>query len=123
MNTDTLNTAFLKVDWAYAFDYLSILEVKAGRDIYNESKTNAFYECWNHIISQLGKAKTQEVLDSKEYDELLKANENGFDAVERARQDERFLAWQLDEINMKRYPIKKALQAKFFSAELIEQKT
>ena len=45
-----------------------------------------------------------------------------FDAVEKARYGS-ISAKEVDELNMKRYYSKVALQKKFFSSEILEQKT
>lgn len=101
------------VDEAYAFDYLSILEVK---DSELRDRVAA------HIAKQIGVMKTMNIYASDEYDQLYNANKALFDCVERARYGT-ITAKELDEANMERHKAKQALQAEFFQTQLTETKT
>ena len=110
----------LLVDECYAFDYLSILEVKknANQDDNNDNWT----KCMNNLKSQLGD-KFMEILMSKEYDILYKANLSTFDAVAKARSGGNVTAKEVDDCNMERYRAKVSLQKKFFpELEITEKK-
>lgn len=101
------------VDEAYAFDYLSIQEVKKSSQ---ELET-----AWN-IKCQVGSDIFNKVVSSSEYLNLYNANLELFGCVERARYGE-ITAKELDDANMKRHYAKQALQQVFFSNELTETKT
>ena len=101
------------VDEAYAFDYLSILEVK-NSELRNEIAAM--------IAKQVGVMKTMNVYASEEYDRLFETNKTLFDCVERARYGT-ITAKELDEANMQRHYAKQALQKRFFQNDLTETKT
>lgn len=100
------------VDEAYAFDYLAILIVKKSpiRSTISE-----------HISNQLSD-KFNEIILSKEFADMIKANQTVFDCVERARYGD-ISAKELDTANMQRHYAKIALQNKFFNTNLTESKT
>ncbi len=110
---------FLSVDPAFAFDFLSILEVK--------SKLSKHSKIYYGIISdeiseQIGASIFDEILTSAEYQALLNANKLVFDAVEKAKSD-KVTASEVDRLNFQRYHCKLALQKKFFNnEELAEEK-
>lgn len=107
----------LPVDEAYAFDYLSILMTKnKKRGLDPLEKPAAAYI--SSFKSQ--KENTQEVLDSEEFDNLLKANEEVFELVDLAKED-RVSAKKVERGNMKRYLAKKALQERFYPNEDITE--
>lgn len=101
----------LLVDEAYAFDYLAILKVKHSK-YYNE--------VLNHLAAQL--TNIDDIIASQEFQDMINANQQVFDGVERARYGN-ISAKELDEINLKRYFAKQILQKKFFAKELTEFKT
>lgn len=110
----------IKVDEGYAYDFLSILDLKRNKNLKN-SKEN-FDLCNNFLKDQVGDKLHTEILNSIEYKNLLKANQDTFDAVEMARYGS-ISAKEVDNLNMKRYYLKVDLQNKFFSGKIMEQKT
>lgn len=102
------------VDEGYAYDYLAILAVKHKK--LNSQKTlDAISLCNKHILDQVGDDKHIEILQSQEFKNLVDINSETFDAVEKARYGE-ISAKEVDDLNMKRYHCKVALQEKFFSS-------
>lgn len=110
----------IQVDEGYAYDFLAILDVKRQKNIVNSEKN--FKISFEHIESQVGKDFHNKVFNSEEYLKLVTVNMETFDAVEKARYGS-ISAKEVDELNMKRYYSKVALQKKFFSFEILEQKT
>jgi hypothetical protein len=100
------------VDEGYAYDYLSILRVK-NKKINTEKTLAAQNSCNEHILDQVGEQKHLEILYSEEFENLFNVNSETFDAVEKARYGE-ISAKEVDDLNMKRYHCKVALQNKFF---------
>ena len=111
----------LQVDEGYAFDYLSILEVKRNL-CPSESKLLTYRECADFLRNQLGYKLFDEILLSKEYAELYKANEKTFYLVDAARNNCNVTAKQVDDANMERFFCKQKLQNKFFEGILREEK-
>jgi hypothetical protein len=100
----------LLVDEGYAFDYLSILEVK--KNIKPEIKNN-WLLCFSFLEQQLGKNKMQEIINSSEYKDLIQANQMTFEAVNKAKKN-LISAKEVDDFNLLRYKNKILLQNKFF---------
>ena len=63
-----------------------------------------------------------EIIRSKEYQNMIEANQITFNAVEKARY-ESITAKEVDEANMLRYKRKLELQKKFFDNIVTETKT
>jgi len=106
----------INVDEGYAFDYLSILEIKSTK--IKENKTLFYFrECKNFLNSQLNGELFNKIYNSNEYSACLKANQETFDAVERARYG-KISSKEVDNLNMKRYAAKSNLQKKFFNNKL-----
>lgn len=110
----------IQVDEGYAYDFLAILDVKRQKKIQNSEKN--FKISYDHIEHQIGKELHDSIYNSDEYLKLVTVNKETFDAVEKARYGS-ISAKEVDELNMKRYYSKVALQKKFFSSEVLEQKT
>lgn len=110
----------LLVDEAYAYDFLSILDVKKRKKIKNSKKVFEF--CSKYIKSQVGKDLHEKIIKSIEYKNLLIANTKTFNGVEKARYGS-ISAKELDSFNLERYACKKLLQKKFFMTDVSEQKT
>jgi hypothetical protein len=108
----------LSVDECYAFDYLSILEVKKNISLQHEI---SFIKCCNKLKQQLG-YQYDIIIASEEYEHLLKSNKKTFDAVEKARYGT-ISAKEVDDCNMERYHAKMALQKRFFKGDVVEKKT
>jgi hypothetical protein len=104
------------VDEGYAFDFLSIAEIKKEK-----GANEMFYIARIGIIKQLGTEKFNEIISSKEYKELKTANEKTFNAVNLAKEN-KIDAKSVDDLNMQRYFCKTALQKKFFSEDVKEKK-
>jgi hypothetical protein len=109
----------LLVDEAYAFDYLSILHIKKN---INQQVEPYWKECLDYIKEQIGEIAMQEIINSKEYHEMIDANKITFDAVEKARYGS-ITAKEVDEANMLRYNKKQKLQKKYFNTKIKEFKS
>jgi hypothetical protein len=108
----------LKVDEAYAFDFLSILEIKSRK---NPLLRTSYLECRYHIANQLSEKLFKDIIISNEYLELLETNQKTFEAVDKAKLN-LIDAKYVDECNYERYLKKQALQNKFFKTKLEETK-
>jgi hypothetical protein len=108
----------LLVDEAYAFDYLSILEVKKEKSC---NSYTAWINCWSNLQSQFDSEKWLSIIYSEEYKNMIKANRLTFDAVDKAKIDE-VTAKYVDHCNFQRYIAKQNFQKKFFNNELQEYK-
>lgn len=108
----------LLVDEAYAFDYLSILEIKMSKFPEQGKK---FRDCLIQLLHEIQPQSIMDILESQEYHNLRRANEKTFNAVDKARYGE-ITAKEVDECNMERYHAKVALQKKFFNTEVTEYK-
>lgn len=108
----------ISVDEAYAFDYLSILEIKKekGSDI-----ENYINHIKKELIEQINVEKFENIINSQEYFDLLDSNKLTFDAVDKAKTDE-VSASYVDVCNYQRMISKKNLQSQFFSKSLNEIK-
>ena len=109
----------LRVDEAYAFDYLSILDIKKGM---NKDCHSNWQMCYTYIESQLNKDQMLKIINSEEYKNMVQTNKVTFDAVEKARYGN-ITAKEVDEANMLRHKRKLELQVKFFDNNLMEYKT
>lgn len=109
----------LKVDEAYAFDYLSILDIKKHL---NDKCKNNWENCFSFIENQIGKENMKHIIDSIEYQSMVETNKLTFDAVEKARYGN-ISAKEVDDANMLRHKRKLELQSKFFNNNLMEYKT
>lgn len=99
------------VDEAYAFDYLSILEIK--QTLYpSDTKTTAYLECKNYLQNQLN--NFLEIYSSDEYKNLSLINKQTFILIDQLRSGEKISAKSIDDANMERYHKKQNLQNKFF---------
>ena len=112
----------IEVDEAYAFDFLSILEVKASVNFANKSAYDTYIECKDHIQKQIGE-KLEEVLQSKEYLNMLKVNKDLFTLIDTIRAGSQIDAKAVDDANMERFRLKRELQKKFFSSDVKEWKS
>lgn len=108
----------LNVDEAYAFDYLSILEVKKRK---NPLITNDWSKCYVNLQTQFDSEKWFSMINSQEYNNMINANELTFDAVDKAKNDE-VTARHVDYCNYQRHIAKQNFQKKFFNSNLSEVK-
>ena len=110
----------ISLDESYAYDLLSICQVKINKKVNNCQKN--YDIIYLDIKNQIGDLHL-EILNSNEYLNLLEANSKTFDAVEKARYSS-ISAKEVDDLNMLRYKYKIELQNKFFPESIIlEQKS
>ena len=109
----------LIVDESYAFDFLSILEVK-----YEYKKlpqlAGSILQCKAHLKEQL-KDLFDVIMQSNEYKNLYEANKNTFKVVDLAKTDD-VKASDVDYSNLLRCQARNQLQEKFFSSKNSEVK-
>jgi hypothetical protein len=106
------------VDEAYAFDYLSILEVKKQK---SSSATEAWSKCYINLQIQFDSEKWFSMINSQEYKNMITANELTFNAVDKAKNNE-VTAQHVDYCNYQRHIAKQKFQEKFFMCDLSELK-
>lgn len=107
----------LNVDEAYAFDYLSILEIKKEKS----SDDKQWLDCWLYLQNQFESEKWLSIINSEEYKNMIKANLLTFDAVDKAKNNE-VTAQYVDYCNYQRHAAKQNFQKKFFTSDLSELK-
>jgi len=107
----------LNVDEAYAFDYLSILEIKKEKS----SNNTQWLDCWLYLQNQFESEKWLSMIHSEEYKNMIKANLLTFDAVDKAKNNE-VTAQHVDYCNYQRHIAKQNFQKKFFTSDLSELK-
>jgi len=107
----------LNVDEAYAFDYLSILEIKKEKS----SNNTQWLDCWLYLQNQFESEKWSSMIHSEEYKNMIKANLLTFDAVDKAKNNE-VTAQHVDYCNYQRHTAKQNFQKKFFTSDLSELK-
>jgi len=107
----------LNVDEAYAFDYLSILEIKKEKS----SNNKQWLDCLLHLQNQFEPEKWLSIIHSEEYKSMIKANLLTFDAVDKAKNNE-VTAQHVDYCNYQRHTAKQNFQKKFFTSDLSELK-
>ena len=109
---------FLPVDAAYAFDYWSIFYIKFKMGKLPLDELNQV----SSVISlQIGTELFNKIIDSNECGDLIKANQETFDLVDKAKNDS-IRASEVDRANYQRFIAKQALQKKFFKDGLAEVK-
>lgn len=113
------NLIKVEVDEAAAFDMLSILEIKSKK---TENSNLQFINALNSIVLQLGLHKTNTVLESDLYKELLKANKLVFNYVDLLNDGYYIPGLIVHLANMRRYSIKTKIQKMYFSSGLSEEK-
>jgi hypothetical protein len=106
------------VDEAYAFDFLSILEIKKN---HSDQAMQSWHNCFNYLKAQLPNNLFALIINSQEYRDMVDANKKTFDAVELARNN-KITSKELDKTNFVRYQMKINLQNKFFSNRITEFK-
>jgi hypothetical protein len=111
----------LTVEEGYAYDYLSILQIKFDKLKTENSKT-LFLNCSIDLKNQIGEEAHNKIINSIEYKDLCTSNENTFYCVEQARYGN-ISSKEVDEANMQRYINKTKLQKKFFNTTSLEEKS
>lgn len=111
----------LSVDEAYAFDYLSILDIKKNN---SEIDFQNFSKVYQSIKSQTDQKIFEEVISSDIYQLMIKANKKIYDLIDEIRiKNVQMDAKIVDDANNQRFFLKKKLQEKFFVSELTEKKS
>ncbi|MEI6388150.1 MAG: hypothetical protein WCQ50_16100 [Spirochaetota bacterium] len=110
----------IKVDEAFAFDMLAILELKKHRSDIDEGNYDTLL---SNICKQVGVTLAGNILISEAYDNLLKANREVFNYIEQICAGDQLDAITVHNGNMKRYYCKQRLQTEFFGEDLNERKT
>ena len=108
----------LLVDEAYAFDYLSILEVKKEK---SKTSNDTWNTCYMYLKNQFDSQKWLSIINSEEYKDMIKANQLTFIAVNKAKNNE-VTAQYVDYCNYQRHVAKQNFQKKFFTSDLSELK-
>lgn len=111
----------LLVDEAYAFDFLSIVDVKRKK---SNRDQNTFKDLCIQIETQIDKDLFKKIMESKVYAQMVEVNQNIYNMIDLMRDDIVELdAKVIDDANTERYRLKKRLQDEFFMSELVETKT
>jgi len=111
----------LRVDEAYAFDYLSILEIKKKN---SQKDYDNYINACNFISNQIGNDLFKTIIQSVYYENLIETNTHIYHLIDLIRNDEIQLdAKIIDQANTDRYNQKKSLQHVFFKTDLFELKT
>jgi hypothetical protein len=117
----------IHVDEAYAFDILSIYDVKI-RNCTDPNKVDtskdAYIKLYLDMSKSIGINRMIDIIRSDEYTHLRDANEKTYYLVDKIRaSDEVSIGKDIDKTNMERFFCKKKLQEKFFDGKLTEVKT
>jgi hypothetical protein len=113
----------ISLDEAYVFDMLSVFDVKI-KNLTGEKllKTiEKMSDMAEEVVEQIGVDKYNEITLSKEYKDMIEANQRVFDLIDESKNDTG-LAKITDDANYQRHVVKMALQNKFFNSELTEVK-
>jgi hypothetical protein len=117
----------ISVDEGYAFDILSIFQVKIHNctdPIKIETSKRGFSVLYEELKAQLGQEKLSEIINSSEYDELYTENQTTFVLVDAIRaSDENSIGKDIDLNNLRRFECKRKLHNKFFDSQMLETKT
>jgi hypothetical protein len=108
----------LRVDEAYAFDYLSILYIKRN---YSQAALDSWFYCGQYLEDQLESDLYKSIISSEEYNGMIEANQQTFNMVDLAKED-KCTAKDVDMCNFERYKAKIKLQEKFFNKSVSEVK-
>ena len=112
----------IKVDEGYAFDFLSIIEVKKIKKLHKADQQYEFYS--KSIKNQLDEKLFDKIIKSSDYNLLLKSNTIIYDTLEEIRLDNsKIPAKVIDNLNTDRYSAKILLQKKFFNVNIMELKS
>jgi hypothetical protein len=117
----------ISVDEGYAFDILSIFEVKIAQcvDLSKKQRSEHGYNVlYTELVQQIGIDHVHEILNSTEYYQLLNENEKTFQLVDIIRaSNETSIGKNIDQTNLSRFEAKCKLQSKFFNTSMVETKT
>lgn len=110
----------VSVDYGYAFDMLSILEVKKENNSNNINLEN-YERLYNEIKDQINTKLFDKIIRSLEYLNLKNINKKVFDLIDIVKNDNG-LAKEVDEANYQRYIAKTNLQKVYFEINPTEIK-
>ena len=110
----------VSVDYGYAFDMLSILEVKKENNSNNINLEN-YERLYNEIKDQINTKLFYKIIQSLEYLNLKNINKKVFDLVDIVKNDNG-LAKEVDKANYQRYVAKTNLQKIYFEINPTEIK-
>ena len=117
----------ISVDEGYAFDILSIFEVKMTQCIDPDKKQRSeqgYNTLYTELVQQIGVDRVHEILNSEEYHQLLRENVKTFQLVDIIRASKEIsVGKSIDETNLSRFKAKYDLQSKFFNTSMVETKT
>jgi hypothetical protein len=108
----------LTVDEGYAYDFLSIIDVKKTKKL---CSVKLFNEYSKQIELQVGTDLHNQIINSKEYLKCVSVNEEIFNMVDLAKCD-KVLASTVHKLNYDRYLYKLKLQKKWFPKSKITEK-
>lgn len=109
---------YLGVDEGYAFDFLSILEVKMSKNYDDDRHRINFERCVKNITNQIGGDFFCRIIESVEYKALLNSNIKTYEAVEMAKNDV-VSASYVDRCNYERFLCKRRLMEVYFNCEVM----
>lgn len=107
----------LIVDEAYAFDYLSILEVKYKKNPSSKNETN-IKNCMINLHKEV--KNFPEIHSSHEYAVLREINQKVFEAIDILKNRD-ISASVVDNLNYQRFLAKQKLQEKFFPQNNLQE--
>lgn len=110
----------LMVDEGYAFDFLSILEIKMKKNCNDIRHKINFERCVKELIQEIGKDLFFRIIESTEYKNLLNSNIKTYDAVEMAKTDD-VSASYVDSCNFERYVCKRRLMDVYFKDDVMTE--
>lgn len=111
----------LLVDEAYAFDFISVLDIKKNNS--SKDQENFDITC-DYIRSQVGHELFDLIINSQIYNEMIEANKVIYDLIDDIRVRHIIMdAKIVDDANNQRFFLKKKLQENFFNDNLTESKT
>lgn len=108
----------LIVDEGYAYDFLSILDIKKEKKLCTSKLFNTYYK---QIEIQVGSNLHKKIMNSKEYKQCTKINKKIFNMVDDAKCD-KVLASDVHNLNFERYLCKSSLQEKWFPKSKITER-
>lgn len=113
----------ISLDEAYVFDILSIFEIKISKFTGEKliKTLDSMIVLKEEIVNQIGQDLFDRIISSDVYKNLLDANENVFNLVDKAANSDG-LAKMVDKANHERYIYKQDLQSTFFNSEITETK-
>lgn len=108
----------LIVDFAYAFDFLSVLDIKKD---FGAEQFKKFMDSYNNIKNQCPEV-FETIIVSAEYKNLKDTNLVLFKAIDRCKISDSISAKEIDTLNHKRFQLKNELQMKYFGGVTTESK-